>query len=446
MRKGICILFLLFLATSCYKEETIDLAAEFELSVVNDDYSVPVEISLTNRSRGADRYEWSFEGANPATSTLKQPENVVYRRAGSYTVRLECWYRNRSVSKEYTLELDSTLHTAFDLQTITNAFAPADVQIENHSSGSSSYQWTFEGGEPATWQGAYPPLVRYNAPGEYTLRLTTGNGREKEETQRTVRILPPMAMDFSPVFSFEDEDRQAPATVLLKSQTTSVLRYQWEAPGGKIDNDTASNTFVYYEHPGAYTITLTTDNDKETQRKSKMLEVIPNTNLCPLQNLQMGINSATEAGAFFSGALRRVLTAVEVEEDESLGKAVDLVFFGLNSRFTYCRFLSPDSASLFTFRPIPEAGHTVVVNDVSRTGLSFTFSDFDAMTNDTPLTLLDIRAGDTGNLYFDLSNLPRLILFQTKDGRKGAVKITQAVDAGINSYIKADIKLQKEKR
>jgi PKD repeat protein len=437
---------MILLVSSCYREEAVDLEADFEITVSRSDYSVPVEITLTNRSRGADRYEWTFAGGIPSGSTQKQPEKVWYRQAGRYTVRLECWFRDRSASREYVLELDSALHTSFECQIITNAFAPADVQIENRSAGSASYRWTFEGGNPASWEGRQPPLVRYDAPGEYVLRLNTSNGREREETERTVRVLPRMAMDFTPVFPFEDEDRQAPAVVLLESLTTGVLRYQWEAPGGKIDNDTARNTFVYYEHPGSYTITLSTDNDKEIRKQSKTVEILPNTNLCPLQNVRLGVNSATETGAFFSGALRRVLTVAEMEEDESLGKRIDFVFFGLNSRFTYCRFLSPDSAALFTFRPISGAGKTFIVNDLSRTDLAFTLSDFDAMENDAPLIPLDIPSHDTGNLYFDLSVLPRLILFQTQDGRKGAVKIIRSVDAGANSRIEADIKIQKEKR
>jgi hypothetical protein len=68
-----------------------------------------------------------------------------------------------------------------------------------------------------------------------------------------------------------------------------------------------------------------------------------------------------------------------------------LVFFGLNGRFTYCRFLSPDSADIFTFQPIPDAKKTFVVNDISKTDILFSVSDFYAVNNDIPLQLLPIN-------------------------------------------------------
>jgi len=44
---------------------------------------------------------------------------------------------------------------------------------------------------------------------------------------------------------------------------------------------------------------------------------------------------------------------------------------------------------------------------------------------------------------FDNSVVPRIVLFQTRDGRKGAIKIKQFVQNGAASYIVADIKVQK---
>jgi hypothetical protein len=127
--------FSIFVATSCYKEEVVNLRAEFDVTVVNEDYSVPVEISITNNSQGADRYEWTFAGGIPETSVQKQPKNVWYQKAGTYPIRLECWYKDRSEIKAYTLHLDSAIQSSFDTEIQINSFVPVQVQIKNHSVG-----------------------------------------------------------------------------------------------------------------------------------------------------------------------------------------------------------------------------------------------------------------------------------------------------------------------
>jgi PKD repeat protein len=435
---------LLFFLTSCYKEELVNLEADFDVSVINDDYSVPVEIVVNNTSQGADRYQWTFEGGVPENSTQKQPGAVLYRKAGSYSIRLDCWFKDRSVTKTYTLQLDSALYADFNIQVKGNTFAPVSLQIENLSSGASSYRWFFEGGIPSASEEKQPPEVRYENAGEYTVRLEIENQREKKEISRTIQVLPRMEIDFTATFAFEDEDQEAPATIVLESQATSVLQYRWEASGGKIANDTARNTSVYFENPGSYVITLHVDNEKETREISKEIRLKPNTNLVSLQDIRLGVNTSREAGPFFSGRLRR--TFVEDEIDEENGKQIDFVFFGLNSRFTYCRFLSPNGVQDFTFQAIPEAIKTYVVNDLGSVNLNFTTATFDAMQNDASLLPLEIKSNDTGDLYFGIDQLPRFILFETGDGRKGVIKIKTKTEAGIESYLTVDIKMQKAPR
>ena len=427
--------------TSCYKEELIKLEASFEVSVTNNNYSVPVEISVTNNSRGADRYVWTFEGGVPETSTQKHPDPVVYRQAGIYPIRLECWFRERSDIQTCTLQLDSAIQADFDFQVLENAFAPVSLQVENRSSGAAFYQWFFEGGSPETCLEKHPPQIRYEQPGEYTVRLKLGNQRIDREITKTFHVLPRMEADFSATLAFENEDREAPATLFLESHTTSVLQYRWEAPGGIIDNDTAPNTSVYFEHPGNYSITLQTDNQKETLRISKEIGLLPNTNLLILQDVRLGVNTSKDDGPFFSGRLRR--TFLETEIDENIGKQIDFVFFAWDYRFNYCRFLSPDSAQVFTFRSIPGAAKTHIVNDLVQANLHFTLAAFDVLQNDTPLLPLEIKPNDTGDLYFEIDSLPHLILFETGDGRKGAVKIKEKTDAGRDSYLTVDVKMQK---
>ena len=205
MRRTLLCISTALLFSSCYKEKTIDIEANFDVAVINNDYSVPVEISITNNSRGADQYFWTFEGGIPETSTLKQPENVWYRNPGSYAIKLECRNKYHSTTKEYTLEIDSVIHAGFETYIRINNFAPLTLDIENKSSGSSFYQWQFEGGKPESSVEKYPPPVLYENHGKYTIRLITGNERETKKFTQTIEVLPRLDADFTANYSFEDE-------------------------------------------------------------------------------------------------------------------------------------------------------------------------------------------------------------------------------------------------
>ena len=43
---------------SCAREEGIPVTADFSVKIVNEDYSVHVKIEITNKSTGAETYEW----------------------------------------------------------------------------------------------------------------------------------------------------------------------------------------------------------------------------------------------------------------------------------------------------------------------------------------------------------------------------------------------------
>ena len=68
---------------------------------------------------------------------------------------------------------------------------------------------------------------------------------------------------------------------------------------------------------------------------------------------------------------------------------------------------------------------------------------FDAMVNDTPIKSLNISYSAAGAQEFGFT-YPRIILFKTQDGRKGAIKIKDMVKNGTSSYILCDIKVQKQ--
>ncbi|MNY48021.1 hypothetical protein D3C86_1833260 [compost metagenome] len=65
------------------------------------------------------------------------------------------------------------------------------------------------------------------------------------------------------------------------------------------------------------------------------------------------------------------------------------------------------------------------------------------MVNDNPVKDLNISYSAAAEQQFGFT-YPRIILFKTQDGRKGAIKVKDMVKNGSSSYILCDIKVQKQ--
>ena len=72
---GLFIVSIIFAA--CVREEDVPVKADFKIEVVNNDYSAPVVVKITNKSSGADTYEWTFEGGEPSSSIRCVPSSVL---------------------------------------------------------------------------------------------------------------------------------------------------------------------------------------------------------------------------------------------------------------------------------------------------------------------------------------------------------------------------------
>ena len=98
-----------------------------------------------------------------------------------------------------------------------------------------------------------------------------------------------------------------------------------------------------------------------------------------------------------------------------------------------------------TFSNLDGAQNTKFINslELCNCSASLTVSQFDTMQDDTLLHNLTIEETPEGLEEFDNSIVPRIVLFETEDGRKGAIKVKEFFENGLNSYILVDIKIQK---
>lgn len=442
-------LLLFTVYTSCVKEVAIPVTTAFSIEVLNNDYSVPVKVRLTNTSKGADTYKWTFEGATPNSSTSKNPGIITYEKQGTYTIKLEASNRDdNSDVKEITIDVKATLKVGFETTTLTDTFSPVSVQLKNTTVGATNYQWTFEGGTPSSSSEKDPGNVVFATPGKHTITLKVGNELgEFLSEEKTITVAPYLVTNFDYQVAFDDDDMQAPVKIRTSNTSVSATKYEWTFEGGKPSSSSEKEPEVVFTNPGTYTITLKASNGKAEKTLTKKITVVQNTNIREFNDVKLGISSAHNTntiGAFFSTQTRKVYTANEITD--TIAPKIDIAFFGLNTNFSFTKFISPDAVQTTAFSVLTNATHTKFINklETCKCGVSLSVNDFDAIKDDTLLRSLSITETQEGLQEFNNTVQPRIVVFETHDKRKGAIKIKRFVANGTNSYVLVDIKVQKE--
>nr|WP_315033180.1 PKD domain-containing protein [uncultured Chryseobacterium sp.] len=434
---------LAFTFNACAVEESIPVKADFSIKVVNNDYSVPVKVELVNQSTGAETYEWSFEGATVTSATEKSPPSVTYANPGIYKIKLKASNKDGNVdTKEIEVKADAAVKVDFEWQMQGSNISPVTLKMVNQSLGATQYLWEFEDGAPATSHAENPEVV-FTTPGDHGIKLTVSNGLETYSIQKTVNVQPAMTIDFNWTVDPIDHDYQAPVLLHLHNVSTNATSYEWNIAGAVPGVSTSTNPDIKLPTAGTYTIILKSTNDKETKILQKQVTVLPDTNLLSFTDIKLGINSAhATIGCFFSSELGTVLKQGEV--NQANGSKIDFAFFGLNPSFAYNRFISPDEVQDNGFMAIPNAIHSKIINSQELVGVQLSPAGFDAVDSGNDFASVNISETNAGKSPFNNSVVPRVILFQTADGRKGAVKVKNFVANGPNSYIVVDIKVQKQ--
>lgn len=434
---------------SCVNEVAIPVKVDFITEIVNQDNTVPVEIKINNKTEGADTYNWTFEGGNPATSTDKNPGVVRYEEAGTYKIVLEASNRDDSTdSKEFKIEVKPSINVGFDVEVIDNNFSPVEVVITNTTTGATSYKWTFEGGVPVSATKKDPENVIFTTPGTHKITLEVTNGEEIHITEKSIEVNPLLVADFDYNVPFEDDDFQVPVKLNLENKSISATSYEWRFEGADITSSILENPEILFTTAGTYKIELKAKNSKKEATIVKTINLLDNTNIRILENIKLGINTAHKTntiGAYFSTITREVYTEEEVTSE--IGSKIDIAFFGLNKEFTFNKFVSPAEVSSVALQSIPNATHTKFINsqESCSCGVAISVNDFDTMVDDSLLKTLVVNETTQGIKEFDNLVLPRIVVFETADKRKGIIKIKEFKEVDeTNSYILIDVKVQKE--
>ncbi|MCF0175596.1 MAG: PKD domain-containing protein [Bacteroidales bacterium] len=153
-------------------------------------------ISFTNLSKGfPNSIKWTFtpDNGSPVTSTEENP--VMKLLPGVYSVKLEV---SNPVAKDEKEVKDA--FTVLDQYAVLSSFEAANattyeggsVKFTATSTGNvGGYQWTFEGGTPATSTEANP-VVKYNSSGKFKVTLKTYNDKYENICEKAdlISVLP----------------------------------------------------------------------------------------------------------------------------------------------------------------------------------------------------------------------------------------------------------------
>ncbi len=171
------------------------------------------------------------------------------------------------------------------------------------------------------------------------------------------------------------------------------------------------------------------DDDKAPSENNNNEET-PINEMLTYSNIELSKDFENVAiGSFFSTATGKVYLDSEVNAET--GPKIDIVFGSMANIMGY--FVSPTSAKKEGFMEIPGATTSLFTNYITT---EMAANDFDTLTWET----LDGLTVTEDSESFSLSSgFPHLVWFQNAQGKKGVIRVKQA----LSQKIVIDIKVQK---
>ncbi|MEP0987846.1 PKD domain-containing protein [Ekhidna sp.] len=155
------------------------------------------------------------------------------------------------------------LSAAFAASATSSEIGQSITYTDQSTGNPVSWNWTFEGGDPAT-STEQNPTVTYPSVGTFDVSLTVSNQTTKDDLTKAdyVTIIQTITADFS--FS---------ATTVLEGEsiqyndesTGDPTEWNWAFEGGDPATSTEQNPEVTYNKAGVYSVTLTSSNSSDDQ-------------------------------------------------------------------------------------------------------------------------------------------------------------------------------------
>ncbi len=217
-----------------------------------------LEVNFVNSSTSADSYSWDFGDGN--TSTEIDPTHV-YTQGGNYDVMLIALNDCGTNVITQTISLLVPPQAIFDAD-IVSGCAPLTVNFIDQSISATSWDWTFEGGMPATSTDQNPTVV-FDNPGDFEVSLTVTNsvGNSFVNVDDFITVLAGPSGGFT---TSSDEN-----TVTFTNTSTNATSYSWDFGDGT--SSTETNPVHTYPDDGQYTVILTATNDCGSETSQQII-------------------------------------------------------------------------------------------------------------------------------------------------------------------------------
>jgi PKD repeat protein len=168
------------------------VTAAFIPNIVLNSFA-PVQVNITNTGSGATAFNWTMDGASPATATDKAPQLIQYNTPGQYRILLEA--RNSRGQKDTTSRIITVLPPLSAGFEIVPSFddddfeAPLTATLHNQTISATTHQWTAPGGILSSPTDSMPTIT-YNTAGTYSVTYTAANGKQTQTITKTITVKP----------------------------------------------------------------------------------------------------------------------------------------------------------------------------------------------------------------------------------------------------------------
>jgi PKD repeat protein/Tol biopolymer transport system component len=211
--------------------------------------------SFTNASSNATSYSWDF--GDGGTSTSQNPSHT-YSTAGNFTVTLIAFSSCGNDTITFVVHILNPPPVAAFSASLTTICAGDTILFSSSSTNSTSYNWSFSGGSPAT-STLQNPIVTYANAGTYDAQLiVVGLGGSDTLSLQNYISVNPLA---DAQFSANSTHVYLPAAnVIFTNSSTNATSYHWDFGDGSSSTD--QNPWNGYTTTGFYTVTLIAYNSQ----------------------------------------------------------------------------------------------------------------------------------------------------------------------------------------
>ena len=165
------------------------MTIDFDFSIALNDIA-PGVVSITNKSEGGSKYEWTFGGGVPSTSNQQHPGTITFAEGGEHKIRLRVFNGSKyeELNKTFTLRPSMQVDFSYKPSPVDQDWeAPLILTTINLTTGGLSYRWICDGAQVLS-PIKQTTSVRFEHPGTYKLQLIAGNGKEEKTVEKTITI------------------------------------------------------------------------------------------------------------------------------------------------------------------------------------------------------------------------------------------------------------------